>query len=178
MAFVSKRSSPAPFAGVRWLPTLLPQFNLMYNINMNLGVMTVFRLLDFKPGRKGLGKVLGDLEAEIMEEVWARGACTVRDVYEGLRLRKRIAYTTVMTVMSRLADKGLLAKDRDGAAFVYRPSVSKDEFRQGVAAEVITGLLDGFGKEVVSQLVSQADRADPEILAELERAIAELRKRK
>lgn len=146
--------------------------------NMNLGVMTVFRLFDFKPSRKGLGKVLGDLEAEIMEEVWTRGTCTVRDVYEGLRLRKRIAYTTVMTVMSRLAHKGLLAKDKDGAAFVYRPSVSKDEFRRGVVAEVITGLLDGFGKEVVSQLVSKADRVDPEILAELEHAITEHKRRK
>lgn len=138
----------------------------------------MFRMLDFKPGRKGLGKVLGDLEAEVMEEVWSKGTCTVRDVYEGMRLRKRIAYTTVMTVMSRLADKGLLAKEKDGAAFTYRPAVSKDEFRQGVVAKVITGLLDGFGKEVVSQLVSEADRADPQILDELERAIKEFRKRK
>lgn len=149
---------------------------MLYNVE--LGVVAVFRLIDFKPGRKGLGKVLGDLEAEIMEEIWAKGACTVRDVYEGLRLKKRIAYTTVMTVMSRLADKGLLVKDRDGAAFVYRPSVSRDEFRQGVVAKVITGLLDGFGKEVVFQLVSEAERADPRILAELERVIAEHKQRK
>lgn len=140
--------------------------------------MAVFRILDFKPGRRGLGKVLGDLEAEIMEEVWSRGTCTARDVYEGMRLRKRIAYTTVMTTMSRLADKGLLAKEKDGAAFKYRAVVSKDEFRQEVVSEVITGLLDGFGKEVVSQLVSEADRADPQILDELERAIKEFKERK
>ncbi len=141
------------------------------------GVMAVFRWLDFRPGRKGLGKVLGDLEAEIMEEVWAKGTCTVRDVYEGLRLKKRIAYTTVMTVMSRLADKGLLAKARDGPAFVYRPAVSRDEFRKGVAAEVVAGLLDGFGKEAALQLVSGVERADPQLLAELERLIAERRKK-
>lgn len=138
----------------------------------------MFRLFDFRPGRKGLGKVLGDLEAEVMEEVWARGTCTVRDVYEGLRLKRRIAYTTVMTTMSRLADKGLLVRDRDGAAFVYRPSVSKDEFRQRVASEVITAILDGFGKEFVSQLVRQVGQTDSQMLEELERAIAEYKKQK
>ncbi|MCR4403123.1 MAG: BlaI/MecI/CopY family transcriptional regulator [Firmicutes bacterium] len=163
----------------RRLHVLLPQFQVMYNGRSDeLGVVAVFRLLEFKPGRKGLGKVLGDLEAEIMEEVWARGTCTVRDIYEGLRMRRRIAYTTVMTVMSRLAEKGLLAKGKEGAAFVYRPQVSKDEFRREVAAEVITGLLDGFGKEAIFQLVSAADRADPEIMEQLERAIAERRKKK
>lgn len=137
----------------------------------------MFRWFDFKPGRKGLGKVLGDLEVEVMEEIWGRGTCTVRDVYEGLRLKKQIAYTTVMTIMSRLANKGLLTKDRDGAAFVYRPSVSKDEFRRRIASEVITGLLDGFGKEAISQLVHEVGRVDPEILVELENAIAEHKKR-
>ncbi|NPV53228.1 MAG: BlaI/MecI/CopY family transcriptional regulator [Firmicutes bacterium] len=112
-----------------------------------------------------------------MEEIWGRGTCTVRDVYEGLRLKKQIAYTTVMTIMSRLANKGLLTKDRDGAAFVYRPSVSKDEFRRRIASEVITGLLDGFGKEAISQLVHEVGRVDPEILVELENAIAEHKKR-
>lgn len=129
----------------------------------------------FKPDRKGLGKVLGDLEAEVMEEVWDRGACTVRDLYEGLRLKKKIAYTTVMTVMARLAEKGLLAKDREGTAFVYRPTMSKEDFNRKVVGEVVSGLLDGFGKEFVSQLVARAGKTDPELISELERAIAEFK---
>lgn len=138
----------------------------------------MFHSFDFKPGKKGLGKVLGELEAEVMEEVWSRGTCNVRDVYEALRLKKQIAYTTVMTIMTRLSEKHLLIKEKEGPAFLYRPSVSKEEFGRGVASEVISGLLDGFGKGVISQLVAEVDKADPDVLAELERAIAEHRKQK
>lgn len=138
----------------------------------------MFHSFDFKPGKKGLGKVLGELEAKVMEEVWSRGTCNVRDVYEALRLKKQIAYTTVMTIMTRLTEKHLLVKEKEGQAFLYRPSVSKEEFSRGVASEVISGLLDGFGKGVISQLVAEVDKADPDVLAELERAIAEHRKKK
>lgn len=138
----------------------------------------MFHSFDFKPGKKGLGKVLGELEAEVMEEVWSRGICNVRDVYEALRLKKQIAYTTVMTIMTRLTEKHLLVKEKEGQAFLYRPSISKEEFSRGVTSEVISGLLDGFGKGVISQLVAEVDKADPDVLTELERAIAERRKQK
>lgn len=94
----------------------------------------MFGSVDFKPGKKGMCKVLGELEAEVMEEIWLRNPCSVRDIYEALRLKKNIAYTTVMTIMSRLADKGLLLKEKEGAAFIYRPALSKDEFTRKVAS--------------------------------------------
>ena len=63
----------------------------------------------FDPRKKGLRKILGDLEADVMEAIWALGHATVHDVLERLAAADReLAYTTVMTVMSRLADKGLL----------------------------------------------------------------------
>lgn len=136
----------------------------------------MFGSLDFKPGKKGLSKVLGELEAEIMEAIWPRGACSVREIYEDLRLKKSIAYTTVMTIMTRLAEKGLLLKEKEGAAFIYHPAFSKEDFNRKVASEVISGLLDDFGREAVSQLVEAAGRANPETLDELERIIAERRK--
>ncbi|MGH2588960.1 MAG: BlaI/MecI/CopY family transcriptional regulator, partial [Dehalococcoidia bacterium] len=64
----------------------------------------------FRPDRPGIRSVLGDLEAEIMEFIWARPAgegTTVRDVFEVLYERRRIAYTTVMNTMARLAKKNL-----------------------------------------------------------------------
>ena len=73
---------------------------------------------DFKPHKAGLKKILGELEADIMEIVWDRERVAVRDVYEHLRLQKKCAYTTIMTVMGRLADKGLLNKEAQGNAYL------------------------------------------------------------
>jgi predicted transcriptional regulator len=64
-----------------------------------------------------LRKILGDLETDVMEAIWARGRATVHDVHERLAAADREgAYTTVVTVMSRLAGKGLVEKQKDGAA--------------------------------------------------------------
>ncbi|MGH2454240.1 MAG: BlaI/MecI/CopY family transcriptional regulator, partial [bacterium] len=64
-----------------------------------------FEIGVFRPNRPGVRKVLGDLEAEIMELAWARpaGGMKVREVFETLYPRRRLAYTTVMTTMTRLA---------------------------------------------------------------------------
>src|SRR5690349_7256712 len=61
----------------------------------------------FDPWKKGLRKILGDLEADVMEAIWALGQATVHDVHQRLAdANRELAYTTVMTVMSRLAEKG------------------------------------------------------------------------
>src|SRR5947209_13966972 len=80
----------------------------------------------FRPDRPGIRKVLGDLEAEIMELIWARPAeqgTTVREVFEILYERRRIAYTTVMNTMTRLAKKHLLRVEKQDLAYVYYPSL-------------------------------------------------------
>ena len=69
----------------------------------------------FRPDRLGIRKVLGDLEAEIMELIWARPTSqgtTIRDIFEQLYQQRRIAYTTVMSTMKRLAKKQFLCIDR------------------------------------------------------------------
>jgi predicted transcriptional regulator len=138
----------------------------------------VYDFSEFKPRKKGLGKVLGDLEAEVMDAIWAYAPCSVRDIYKNLRSKRTIAYTTVMTIMSRLADKGLLIKEKEGPAFRYCPAVSREEFRTIVASEVIDGLLDGFGKEAFSRLIEKTGKANPEVIAELERILEERKKRR
>src|SRR5258708_7268374 len=87
----------------------------------------------FRPDRPGIRKVLGDLEAEIMELVWERpvdagAGTTVREVFEVLYERRRIAYTTVMNTMSRLAKKHLLWAKKQEQAYVYYPTLTKPEF--------------------------------------------------
>ena len=133
-------------------------------------------IFKFDPREKGLKKVLGDLEAAIMEAVWMRDRVTVRDIYETLRQQRKLAYTTVMTVMSRLADKGLLDKEKQGHTFVYRAATTRDEFTRGTIGKILGELLDDFGSPVLSHFVETVGREDPQKMEELAKLI-ELKKR-
>ena len=116
-------------------------------------------------------KFLGRLEAEIMEILWQRGRGTVRDVADTLAARRPIAYTTVMTVMSRLVDKGLLARQGDRRQFVYTPALDRDEFLRRLSARIVDDLVADFGDMAIAQFVAAIERVDPERLAAL-RALA------
>src|SRR6266700_308936 len=84
----------------------------------------------FRPDRPGIRKVLGDLEAEIMELIWARPpgqGTTVREVFEVLYERRRVAYTTAMNTMTRLAKKRLLRVAKRAQAYTYSPHLTQTE---------------------------------------------------
>ncbi len=137
----------------------------------------LFRRLisDFKPHKIGYKKVLGDLEAEVMKIIWKVDRATVRDVYEQLRLEKKLAYTTVMTIMSRLAEKGLLQKEPVGNAYVYSPTISEGDFTRQVVTEVLDGLLEEFSEPVMSHIVDRLSSEDLSEIEKLERIIKERR---
>lgn len=104
----------------------------------------------FRFNQEGLRKFMGDLEVDIMELVWkkANPTVTVRDIFELLRLRRTIAYTTVMTTMVRLYEKGILRiVDKVGLANCYAPEQSRDEFVQGVVSKVLDIFLEDFPEE-------------------------------
>lgn len=99
------------------------------------------------PDRQGLRMVLGELEADIMDVIWSQPPgewCTVRDVYETMREERRIAYTTVMNTMTRLAKKGVLESVRRDQAYLYRPRRSREAFIHGVVGHVLEKLLVQF----------------------------------
>jgi predicted transcriptional regulator len=132
----------------------------------------------FDPRKKGLRKILGDLEADVMEAIWALGHATVHDVLERLAAADReLAYTTVMTVMSRLADKGLLARRKEGAAYVYVAAVSKEEFTRRTVGTVLSELLDDFTAPAMSQFVDLVGEQDDAAIEALAKAIDEKRRR-
>jgi len=121
-------------------------------------------------GNEGLGQVLGDLEAEIMECMWDLGSASVRRVHECLQEDRNIAYTTVMTVMTRLAEKGLLDRMQEGRAYIYSPVQSRDAFCTGVIKNVMTGLLGQTGRPVLAHFVENLDGEDAaelDLLAEI-----------
>lgn len=107
----------------------------------------------FRPHEEGIQKVLGNLEAEVMEAVWARGEATVGDVHAALAAHREVAYTTVKTIMVRLAEKGYLVRSIGGRAHRYRPTKSREEFLKEVGQEVLRGLFVGFGEPVLAHLV-------------------------
>ena len=132
----------------------------------------------FDPWKKGLRKILGDLEADVMEAIWALGRATVHDVHQRLAdANRELAYTTVMTVMSRLADKGLLDKRKDGAAYVYVPAASREEFTRRTVSTVLSELLDDFTAPAMSQFVELVGEQDDAVIEALAKAIEEKRRR-
>jgi predicted transcriptional regulator len=116
----------------------------------------------FRFNQDGLRKFMGDLEVEIMELVWkkANPTVTVRDIYELLRQKRPIAYTTVMTTMVRLREKGILKDvDKAGLAICYAPEQSRDTFLQNVVSKVLGIFLDQFPDECESYLAKKSARA-------------------
>jgi len=88
-----------------------------------------------------------------MKLVWQRGAATVRDVYEALLERRKIAYTTVMTMMKILETKGYLRKRRQDRAFLYRPAHAKNQIIGGMIREFIDRVFNGSAEPLLVHLV-------------------------
>jgi predicted transcriptional regulator len=128
--------------------------------------------------RTQLDGVLGPLEAEVMEAVWGGGDTTVRDVYATLSKRRDIAYTTVMTTMTRLAAKGLLVRDASGLAHRYRASVTREDYAKSTVHSVVDWLVNSFPEPAISYFVDVVNEGDdPAALDALRSKIDELRAR-
>jgi predicted transcriptional regulator len=126
----------------------------------------------FRPEAKGLRKVFGELETAIMECLWDLGQATVSEVYKALAPQRGIAYTTVKTVMERLADKGYLHSDSRRRAYVYTPTQSRDDFLRQVSETIFTGLLNDFGEVIAAHLLEETVRqCDQETLERLQALI-------
>jgi predicted transcriptional regulator len=97
--------------------------------------------------------VLTEQELEIMKIVWARESATVRDVYETLRARRRVAYTTVMTMMRILERKGHLKVSRADRAFVYRPARPRQRVLAEMVREFVDRVFGGAAEPLVQHLV-------------------------
>ena len=124
----------------------------------------------FRPDRPGIRKVLGDLEAEIMDAVWRRPNgvwVTVREIWDELHPQRLIMYTTVMNTMTRLARKRLLVAERRGKAFAYRPALSREAFVDHFVGEAIEHLMLNFSGVTRSRLRRVTDPAQQERLLRL-----------
>jgi len=96
---------------------------------------------------------LTDQELEIMKVVWTRGEATVRDVYEELLTHRKIAYTTVQTMMGVLEHKGRLKKETDDRAYVYRATQSQKEVVGSMVGDFVKRVFNGSAKPLLVHLV-------------------------
>lgn len=106
---------------------------------------------------------LFELESEVMEEVWHQGRTNVRAVMEALnkKRRKERVYTTYMTVMVRLARKGLLHREREGRIDVYWPRLTREEFQRARAEQEVSALVSEFGEVALVHFAKEIDKLDP-----------------
>jgi predicted transcriptional regulator len=119
---------------------------------------------------------LHELEAEIMEEVWREGETTVKLVMEALNRKTKPprAYTTYMTVMQRLDDKGLLDRTRNGRSDTYTPTLSRDEYQELRASAQVQGLVDEFGDVALAHFAKSLQTLDPARRRQLRRLADQL----
>ena len=106
-----------------------------------------------------------------MHEVWRLKQATVRDVYEALRERRKVAYTSVMTVMKILEQKGHLRKKQEERAYVYRPSRPRAQVLRGMVRDFVDRVFQGAAKPLMVHLVEDS-RLSPEDLAEIRRLLS------
>lgn len=114
-----------------------------------------------------LEKLLGSLELEIMEFMWQAQEATVQRVTEVIDKRRRIAYTTVMTVMGHLVNKGLLTRSREGKRYRYWVARSRQEFLQETSRNMVRALVNDFGDLAIAQFLGEIDEVDAESLQRL-----------
>jgi predicted transcriptional regulator len=111
------------------------------------------------------------LESEVMEEVWRRGEATVREVREALNAAssKARAYTTVMTIMARLDEKGLLTRRREGKTDIYRPLLSREDYLEARSKAEVGALVERYGELALVHFTREVQSLDPKRREQLRR---------
>jgi predicted transcriptional regulator len=114
---------------------------------------------------------LHELESEVMEELWSRGAASVRDVLGALNRRSpsERAYTTVLTVMQRLDRKGLLRRTRDGRKDVYAPALTREEYARARVRAEVGAVVDEYGDVALAHFAHVMSQLDPKRRAQIRR---------
>ncbi len=115
---------------------------------------------------------LTDVELEIMQVLWDLERGTVRDVYEILRERRQVAYTTVMTMMSILEEKGHLKRHKEGRAFLYAPARPRQKVIASMVDEFVVRVFGGSARPLVLGLAKDK-KLSAEDLREIERILEE-----
>jgi predicted transcriptional regulator len=117
-----------------------------------------------------VARYLGELQTEVMDVFWRRKSATVREVVDLLnerRRRKKLAYTTVLTLVTRLWQRGMLTREPEGRGFRYQAAKNRDAVIGDLSEQLIDRLFDDFGEVAVAQLGERLGELDPARLKKL-----------
>ena len=117
-----------------------------------------------------------DLELELLKVIWERGEATVREVFSDLEKQRKIAYTTVLTMMGVLERKGHLTKRAGERAYIYTPTIPQDEMVKTMVDEFVGRVFNGSAQPLLVHLVGDK-RIDSQELAEVEKLVRARRKK-
>jgi BlaI family penicillinase repressor len=97
--------------------------------------------------------ILTRQELQIMKVVWERGAATVKEVCDAMSQKKVTAYTTILTLMGILEEKGALVHTRSGRAYVYKPLLSRQQATRNQVHDVLTRFFDGDPEKLIENVI-------------------------
>lgn len=118
-------------------------------------------------------KLLGGLESEIMHFMWDIDQATVQHVVKLINNQRPIAYTTVMTVMGHLVDKGLLTRTVEGKRYRYKVAQSKEEFLSITSQNMVRSILHDFGDLAIAGFLGEISKVKPEKFEDLKNLLQE-----
>ncbi len=116
-------------------------------------------------------------ELEVLQIIWEHGPCTVREVMNLLSPKRPRAYTSVMSLMNVMAEKGMLKHKAEGKAFVYSEKVSRDKTQSRMLGDLLSRAFDGSASALVTHLLRQA-KPNSEELEEIHKTITEFTRKR
>jgi BlaI family penicillinase repressor len=116
-------------------------------------------------------------ELEVLRVIWERGSATVREIMGELEQTRPRAYTSVMSLMNVMADKGFLKREENGRAYIYSARAPRDKTLTRMVGELLERAFDGSASALVTHLLEQTSPSSEE-LVEIEKTIAEVARKK
>ena len=121
-------------------------------------------------------KRLGKFEFQIMKMIWNNGKASVRDVWERFYPEKKLAYTTIATLMKKLEEKGFLRHEEVDRTYIYYPLISQDGVSHGMLEDITDAFFSGSTADLVSMLIQKENLTESD-LDKIQQMINEHRKR-
>lgn len=105
-----------------------------------------------------MNKSISELEQQTMNIVWELKKCSIRDVFSKLNGKKKLAYTTVATLLQRLHEKGLVNRNDDNLTLLYSPKISKESYSKKMAKLLTNSFFKSFGDTAIASFAESIDK--------------------
>lgn len=109
-----------------------------------------------------MNKSISELEQKVMNIVWKLEKCSIREVFDKLKIQKELAYTTVATLLQRLYEKGLVNRNDDNLTLLYSPKISKKIYSEKMAERLTNNFFKSFGDTAIASFAESIDKLPKE----------------